>query len=166
MSDTMIGVVGTILGAIVGFALSEISNYIRRNMEVNKQREALYQVILMELESGIGSLQQYKVQLERGFKPGKRLIVAENKATFWTREMWASQLPLLTGALTPDQIKMMYTFYALWEGAVTLSNALATETNEGRMLAIVATIKDHVDQTIAAGTPLMEQLRTYVRQSS
>jgi type II secretory pathway pseudopilin PulG len=92
-----IEVVAAIVGVILGFALSEVVGWIRRNAEARQRAEAVRAILRIEIDRN-------RRELEAMLKSNGVLPVQSN-------QIWESQLRSGANALTATEIERVHDFY-------------------------------------------------------
>jgi hypothetical protein len=96
VSDELVAALIGVGGLIVGFFLNEWAVERRYRRQRRESREATRAVLHVEMERNVEAL--------RAWRAGKDLPTQSN-------QIWASQLPALPAALSPNEIRASHDFY-------------------------------------------------------
>lgn len=163
MNDAVIGLIGTILGTILGFALSEISNYIRQNREFRQQKQGFISLLMLDLQAHIQGIQHLAQNIDL-ITPQRNYSSTVTLSPIWNIEMWSSQLPFLTSVLTSKQLKQIYTFYSETDSLVEIQKEIEQEQNIDRFNMLKQHLHQHASNALAIGIPLQEEIKKITKQ--
>ena len=103
----------TILGIVVGWGLGELSSWWRDTRAKKETSKGVRTMVSLELDRNLSLLDEFwdKVGHYEGGETDKAQIKIQLARRFvafplpfWTRQMWESQFPLLSGALSDSEI--------------------------------------------------------------
>ena len=118
LSKTMTEIIAAIIGVLLGFALNEFVNHVRRRSEQSQQVKAIRTLIQIEIDQNLNWLSLVSERLgketeeDRGQK--EYLLprfLARMSIPLWSHRLWESQLPNAALALNQDTLRKVYEFH-------------------------------------------------------
>jgi hypothetical protein len=140
--DQIAALVTTVIGALLGFALSEVTTRRREAREEKRRGEGVRAIIRMEIDRNLGTLKAFWTAVKASDRDdlGKRRknILAEQfvqvSLTPFSRESLSSQMSLLAASLSDVQIERVFHLYDQLDSLMTkrtsLTAALRDEQQE------------------------------------
>jgi len=117
---TLFAIITTIIGAVLGFLLSEISTRRREQRTEKQQARSLRAILRIEMARNLTTLKQYWSEIQAqdsdSLSPNQRSSVLAERLVntplpAFSREALTSQLPLVALSLSPEDIEKMFQFY-------------------------------------------------------
>lgn len=152
MSDAAIGVVGTIIGTIVGFILSETATFLRTRSAGKKQIAAIKATLVPEMDLNLGMIDAF-IDIFSAINP-QDLTDEQQRAilsmfSHWKEEVWKTQLSTLPQILSTDEVYQVNSFY------YELQQITAKAQMPGHdLVKTINTIKDTAKSLVEKGNPL------------
>jgi len=146
MIEAIIGVVGTLLGTVVGFFLSERGTKRREERNEKRQAQSVRTMVSMEIDRNLELLEESWREVndtpesDDDQEARKRVLARrfiELPLPTWNRESLDSQLLLLPMALSEQQIVRVFQFYDRLSklGAIRTELAMAAEVQREEWMA-------------------------------
>jgi len=141
MIEALIATVGTIIGTILGFFLSEWSTKRREDRNEKKQAQSVRTLVSLEIDRNLNLLTDYWPRVEQAADPnddaqGRKIKLASKfiELAFpeWKREILDSQLPLLAMALREQEVVQVLQFYDRLSKVEALRNGLVSAAQEDK----------------------------------
>lgn len=116
----MVEALFTLLGTILGFALSEFSTWRRESRNETRQAKATRTIVSLEIDLNLEFLKEFieqanKLNLENSDIEGRKKALARFFTEFpfpnWSREAFTSQLSSLPNALSEQEVVKVFQFY-------------------------------------------------------
>ena len=134
MSEAIFGVIGTIIGTIWGFVLSEWATRQREERTEKRQAGAIRTMLRLEISQNLASLRDFwgKVnQVDESeqdpdlarLRLARRMI--ESPLPHWSHRMWESQMSLLTIGLSEEEIKQVHDLHNRLDAITRVGQGLA-----------------------------------------
>lgn len=107
----IVGVVGSIAGILIGFALSEGSTRLRQQQADVEQAQSARMVMRIEIDRNLVRLQSFRKEVaqEESKLPkdaqGKWAALRNATLPLWSHTIWESQISVAAKALTEEEIK-------------------------------------------------------------
>ena len=149
MTEALIGLIGTIFGTIIGFALSETATWFRARRTEQKQVESVRTILSLEIAHNLSLLQQILDE------PAE--IVSSGRLPAWSHQIWESQLPIASMALTPEEIKQVHKFHYDLYSLKKLPEILITQGMQGTHVSVEGELREGISALLANGNPLERQ---------
>ena len=141
MIEALIATVGTIIGTILGFFLSEWSTKRREDRNEKKQAQSVRTLVSLEIDRNLNLLRDYWPQVEQAADPndgaeGRKVKFARRFVELafpeWKREILDSQLSLLATALHEQEVVQVFQFYDRISKVEALRNGLVLAAQEDK----------------------------------
>ena len=131
--STLFALITTIIGGVLGFALSEVATRRREAREEVRRAQAVRTIIQLEIERNLAALKTFWTGVKANDKPdlGRRRknILAEQfvnlPLTPFSRDSLTSQMSLLAFSLTDVQIERVFRLYDRLDFLMTTRAAFA-----------------------------------------
>jgi hypothetical protein len=116
----MIEALFTLLGTILGFALSEFSTWRRESRNETRQAKATRTIVSLEIDLNLEFLKEFieqanQINLEKSDLQERKKSMARFFTEFpfpnWSKEAFTSQLPSLPLALSEQEVVKVFQFY-------------------------------------------------------
>ena len=138
----MIEAIFTIVGTIVGFALSELATIIREGRSEKRQSKSVKTIVKLEMELNLQMLREFWSRVTQFSEPEvdpdtrkrslARQFFIEVPFPVFKREALESQLPLLAGALHEQEVVRVFQFYDHLSKLKLIESKLTTSMHEQR----------------------------------